>query len=231
MALVTKKSGNGFFLKINSKEGCVQHREKGEDGETLKDGEGKAVVIKHRPGMTSIVGVLRDVEIIENEYEGNKTQALRLRMDDIAEGEPTMFVDLPFSSDESGASFFGLQVMGKLNAGDITKPFSLTPWFMKEGHKSKGHEPLKKSKSGCVVTQTGADGVDVKLAPDFGNGLKELPELSEVMIGKKAVKNKDEWDKISVALFDIIWTKLHPDEKKVETPALAKQEAKKPSKK
>lgn len=207
MGLKQKPQGAGYlFLKVNSKEGCIQHVERGPDGEPLKytDGEnkGKSIVHKHKPGAAVVEGFILGMRIEDNEYQGNKTRALRIELDD-PDGGPKMLVDFPYSSDESGPSFFALQLLAKINTANLRAPVAFCPWFMAEGTRRKGFAPLAKDKTGCVVSQG-----TVKLDVDYGGGLKELPKLEEVKVGKKKVKDKGEWDTILEGLYSIVTAKL-----------------------
>lgn len=208
MGLSLKKRGQGYaFYKINSKEGCIQYTEIGEDGEKVKNDEGKSIVRKETPGMATVTGLLDSIELLEQEYQGNKSRSLRMKLLDQEEGKPTMMVDFPYNSDEAGPSFFGIQILARINSADLNKPISFTPWFMKAGTKSGNFAALEKDKSGCTVAQGGK-----KLETNYGDGITELPKLEMVKVGKKLVKDKGEWDKILDGLFDQISANLVPAE-------------------
>ncbi len=205
MGLKKKELGQGYlFLKINSKEGCVQFQEHDSRGEVLRDSTGKALVRKERPGSCTIEGIPLKIEIKENEYDGQLSRYIRLHMLDIEADAPKMMVDFPYDSEASGPSFFALQMLGKLNMADTELAISLTPWFMRKGTKSAGFKPLEKDKAGCTVEQE-----DIKLDAQYGTPDNKLPELQEVKIGGKRVKDKTEWALILENLYNIVAAKIN----------------------
>jgi hypothetical protein len=197
--------GNALFFKLNAKEGCIQSTHKVVDPET---GQTKNEKVKERPGDATLTGTLMGIEVQRDEYQGQVNFSLRLKLADTEPGQPNMYVDLPFGSEANGASMFGLQIMGKLNAADLNKPISLTPWFIAAGTMDKRtNTPNAKDRSGCVVSQDG-----VKLKEDFGDGESKLPELPVVKVGSKEVKDKSPWDNLAQTMLSTLVDKLTPHE-------------------
>lgn len=207
-------SGNGaVFLRINAKEGCIQHAQKGPDGKSVKGEDGKNIVIKE-PAMTQIVGTLVGMSFEEDEYQGAKTYQVRLALQDPEPGQPKMFVDFPFGSEANGAGFFGLALMGKLNAADLTKPIALMPWHMAEGSKIGDGAPLAKAMTGVTLYQGGQ-----KIKEDFGGGADRLPTRPKVMVGSKEVTDNSAWDALAQQMFAGLKSKVTPGAGEAHGPA------------
>lgn len=197
MGIQRSSGGNGaVFFRINAKEGCLQHNQVGHDGKPVKV-DGKNVVIKE-PAMTRLEGTVVGISVEKDEFEGAVSYRVRLAMLDTEPGAPKIFVEFPFGSEASGASFFGMALMGKLNAADLTKPVTLMPWIIEAGNEYNG-QVSQSAKTGVTVYQGGQ-----KLAEDFGGGATRLPERKKVVVrGKETVDPTDtSWDEIAQKLFE-----------------------------
>lgn len=194
-----------LFLQINAKFGCVQHNKLGADGKPEKGTDGKNIKIQE-PATTQIVGTVVGMEFIEDEYQGEKNYKVRLAMQDVEPGQPKMFVDFPFGSEKNGAGFFGLALMGKLNAADLTKPVGIMPWLIPAGSEFNGVKS-QTDRTGVTVYQGGQ-----KLKEDFGGGAERLPERKKVVVrGKETVDPTDtSWDDIAQSLLQGLTAKVTP---------------------
>ena len=202
MGLQKREGGGGgtaLFYKINAKEGCIQT--------TVKNAEtGANDKVKERPGDATLTGTVVKAEVVKDEYQSAVNYILRLKLVDPEPGQPNMFVDLPFGSEANGASMFGLQVMGRLNAANLDRPLSFTPWFIPKGHTNpKTKEVSQKDRSGCVVMQDG-----VKIVEDYGDGVSQLPALPIVKVGPKDVQDKSPWDNLANQLYETLVARLTP---------------------
>lgn len=197
--------GRAVFYRINAKEGCIQHYELDDDGKPIKNAEGKNLVIKEPPG-TRLVGTLAGISLEEDEYKGQKNYRVRLALLDTEPGKPKMYVDFPFGSEAHGASFFGLQLMARLNAADPAKPIALMPWMIPAGTEYNGKKS-ETDRSGVTVYQDGQ-----KLKEDFGDGETRLPERRKITVrGKEQVDPSDtSWDDVAQKLFESLRGKLTP---------------------
>ena len=207
-------SGKGaVFYRINAKEGCIQHTQLGEDGKPVKGADNKNVIVKEPPG-TQIIGSVVGISIEQDEYQGEKNYRVRLAMQDPEPGQPKMFVDFPFGSEANGASFFGMAIMGKLNAADLTKPVSLMPWLIPAGSEFNGVKSTT-DRTGVTVYQNGQ-----KLKEDFGGGADRLPERKKILVrGVEKVDPADtSWDEIAQSLFASLKSKVVPGEGETSTP-------------
>lgn len=202
--------GGAVFLRINAKEGCIQHNELGADGKPVKGADNKNIVIKEPP-FTQIEGTVVGISFEEDEFEGAKNFKVRLAMQDVEPNQPKMYVDFAFGTEAKGASFFGLALMGKLNASDLTKPITLMPWHMAKG---AGNPPLTADKTGVTLIQGGQ-----KIKEDFGNGMTSLPDRPVVKVGAQEVKDNSSWDEIAQNLYAALEAKLTPGQGEVGAPA------------
>jgi hypothetical protein len=197
-------TGKGaLFLAINAKLGCIQHNKLGADGKPMKGEDGKNIKIQE-PATTQIVGTVVGLEFVDDQYQGEKNYKVRLAMHDIEPGQPKMFVDFPFGSEANGAGFFGLSLMAKLNAADLTKPISIMPWMIPAGSEFNGVKSTT-DRTGVTVYQNGQ-----KLKEDFGGGMARLPERQKVKVGTKEVTDNTEWDNIAQALLQGLVHKVTP---------------------
>lgn len=199
-------TGKGaLFFRINAKEGCIAHNQLDDAGKPVKDPQtGKNVVIKE-PAMTKLSGTLIGMSFEEDSFEGAKTYKVRLALQDTEPNQPKMFVDFPFGSEANGAGFFGLSLLGKLNAAELGQPVTLMPWIMPEGHEMPDGSKLATARTGVTVYQKGQ-----KLTEDFGDGLTRLPEREKVKVGNKEVTDNSAWDELGQKLVSSLMTKLTP---------------------
>lgn len=201
-----ENGGKGaLFLSINAKAGCIQHNQLGADGKPVKGEDGKNIKIQEPP-TTQIVGNVVGLEFLEDEYQGEKNYKVRLAMHDVEPGQPKMFVDFPFGSEKNGAGFFGLALMAKLNAADLTKPISLMPWMIPAGSEYNGVKS-QTDRTGVTAYQGGQ-----KLVEDFGGGANRLPERKKINVrGKEVVDPSDtQWDDIAQSLLQALSAKVTP---------------------
>jgi hypothetical protein len=204
MGIQRSSGGNGaVFFRINAKEGCLQHNQLDEHGKSAKGPDGKNIVIKEPP-MTRLEGTVVGISVEKDEYQGEVNYRVRVGMLDTEPGAPKIFVDFPFGSEANGASFFGMALMGKLNAADLTKPVTLMPWIIEAGNEYNG-QVSQSAKTGVTVYQGGQ-----KLVEDFGGGAQRLPERKKTVIrGKEQVDPADtSWDEIAQKLFESLKGKV-----------------------
>lgn len=207
MGIQRNENGGGgkgaLFLSINAKMGCIQHNQLGPDGKPVKGPDGKNIKIQEPP-TTQIVGTVVGFEFIDDEYQGEKNYKVRMAMNDVEPGQPKMFVDFPFGTEANGAGFFGLALMGKLNAADLTKPIAIMPWMIPAGSEYNGQKSVT-DRTGVTIYQNGQ-----KLKEDFGGGQDRLPERKKVKVGTKEVTDNSEWDVIAQALLQGLVAKVTP---------------------
>jgi hypothetical protein len=183
--------GKAEFFKINIKEGCFQQG----------SGEHK---VKFAPGDADLSGTVIGFVVDPNEYEGKKSEELRLILKDPEAGKPNMHVSVLINNDSTGVGSFGLRVLASLNAADITKPVTLFPWAIKKGEKL-GDGVADNDMTGCTFYQGGE-----KIVPDFGDGVTKLPELPKVSVGAKQVIDKTAWEQMLDKLLDRLASRLTP---------------------
>jgi hypothetical protein len=191
---VTNGGPGRQFFKINAKEGCFQ------------TGSG-ADKQKFEPGRAAIIGLLIGFAIKPETYETQHSEVVQLLMKD-PEGGPNMQVDFTVATGGDGsdvqgdATSFGLRLLGKLNAADLSKPIEIKPWFVKQGE-TIGDTKYENDTASCSVKQDGQS-----LRCDFGNGVIELPTLPKIKVGNKDVADKSPWNALLDATLDSLHTKL-----------------------
>lgn len=204
MGIKTTQGGAGaVFYKINAKEGCFQQKV---DGQT----------VKYEPGRTQLEGVLIDAKIDENEYEGVKSESLRLVFRDVEPGQPNMHVSFGISNG-GVASSFGIKALAKVNAANFNEPFSLAPYFIAAGSKL-GDITFDKDTTGVSVKQGGQ-----KLVEDLGTPDNKLPECPTVIVnGKpflqngKEVKDRSPWEAVLDEQLKRLFDRIKPAETHVD---------------
>ncbi len=219
----SEAKGSALFLKINAKEGAIQYTKTDENGKPVKDEGGKNVQ-EFAPPASRIVGAVVGVKLVEDEYNGEKNFKVRVSMADPVPGQPRMVVDFPFGSEAKGASFFGLQLMGKLNNCDLAKPVALMPWKLAAGTPGLDGQPLASDRTGVTVYQD-----DKKITENFGTAESpedRLPERRKTVIrGKEQVDPTDtSWDAKAEEVFQSLVSKLQPAPHEVERGAAAEDE-------
>lgn len=199
MGLKQSSGGNGrTFYKINAKDGCLQ------TGSGLQK-------VKYEPGRAAIEGYLVSFSVKPEQYQGEHSQVLQLRLRDQDPGQPDMQVDVGiFHGGDGGdnlgdASGFALRMLGKLNAADLSKPIEIRPWAAKAGDKI-GDIIYDKDTAAVAVKQEGKS-----LRCDFGNGITDLPELPKVKVGSKEVLDKSSWNELMITTLDALGNKLNPE--------------------
>lgn len=170
----TSGGGNGVFYNINAKNGCFQ----------TGSGANKTV---YESGAVEIDGIVKEFSVVPNIYEGKLSEQVRLRMQDTDPTQPMQFITFgitgggPDEKTPGDASGLGLKILGKLLAADLTQPIAIKPWFAEKGTKF-GDKAAEKDVAGVKISQGGNS-----LVEDFGNGMKDLPEISQVMAGGRPV--------------------------------------------
>lgn len=208
MGIQRNENGGGkgaIFLSINAKLGCIQHNKIGADGKAEKDGEGKNIKV-YEPATTQIVGTVVGAEFIEDQFNGEKNYKVRLAMQDIEPGQPKMFVDFGFGNEANGASYFGLSMLAKLNAADLSKPIGVMPWMIPAGSEFNGVKS-QTDRTGVTVYQGGQ-----KLKEDFGGGAQRLPERKKIEVRgvTKTDPQDTSWDEIAQELLKTVVNKVTP---------------------
>lgn len=203
---IQRSEGNGgaVFLRLNAKTGTIHHDKLDAEGKVMKDADGKRIPVHEAPG-SRLVGTIVGIKIVEDEYQGAKNYKVRLSMVDPEPGQPRMIVDFPFGSDANGASFFGLQLMGKLNSCDLAKPVALMPWKLEAG---TGTPPLATDRTGVTVYQDGE-----KIKENFGTAdapEERLPERRKIVVRGKEQNDPSDtsWDDKAQQVFRGLVQKL-----------------------
>lgn len=198
----TTGGGKGVFYNINAKSGCFQ----------MGSGPSKTV---YEAGMVEIDGILKDIEVRDNIFEGKKSEQVRLKVVDTDPSQPVQFITFgitgsgPDEETAGDASGLGLKILGKLLAADLTQPIAIKPWFAAKGTKF-GDKVVEKDVAGVKISQGGNS-----LVEDFGNGVKDLPEISQVMAGGRPVishgnpvYDKTSWNNLLDASLDALKAKI-----------------------
>ncbi len=190
---IQKREGGGKaeFYKINAKEGCFQQ------------GSG-ANKVKFDAGNADLTGTIIGMKVEENEYEGQKSEELRIILRDPTPGLPNMHVSFGIATAAHGSSGFALKLLAKLNAIDINQPVTLCPWFAAAGTKM-GNFVNDKDMAGVTVHQGGE-----KVKEDYGDGIAKLPDLPTVKVGSKDVTDKTQWDGLLDGLLEKLQIRLTP---------------------
>ncbi len=198
----TTGGGDGLFFNINAKSGCFQ----------TGSGANKTV---YEAGTVEIDGIVKDFKIMENIYEGKMSEQVRLKVVDTDPTQPVQFITFgitgagPDEKTAGDASGLGLKILGKLLAADLTQPIAIKPWFAEKGTKF-GEKAAEKDVAGVKISQGGNS-----LVEDFGNGVKDLPEISQVMAGGrpvlsggKPVYDKTSWNNLLDTSLDALKAKI-----------------------
>jgi hypothetical protein len=188
MGIKQSTGGPGaVFYKINAKEGCFQAGRE-----------------KFEPGRTELTGVLMGFKIEDNEFEGQKSEALRMIFKD-PEGGPNMHVSMTITSGEVPGAM-ALRTLSKLNACDIGQPISLTPYLLEKGSPTMdGKSTLDNDVVGVSVKQGGQ-----KIKEDLGTPDNKLPDRPDVltaagkpvMVQGKPLKESSSWSALLDAQLD-----------------------------
>jgi len=186
--------GKALFYKINQKDGCFQQ------------GSGPDKV-KFEPGKTALAGILKGFKIEENEYEGVKSEEIRLYLADPDPAQPNMYASMTISSD-GAPSAFAMRTLAKLVNANFNEPVFLTPYLLEKG------SPI--ADTGAVYDND-VTGVSIKqggqkLKEDMGTTDNKLPERPTVMVNGKplVIKGREQKDSSGwVPVLDGLLDRLH----------------------
>lgn len=170
------------YLKINAKHGRFQQGSKS-----------KGDYVEHPAGEVELTGRVISFKIEQETYEGKPSgESMLLVMRDPEPGQPNMGVSFSIANAENDASGFAVRLIARLLSADLSKPVTLTPWFIAAGTKI-GDTTFDMDTSGVTVHQD-----NVKLVEDFGvdaagNKITQLPraKVTKGMVGNKEVEVKD----------------------------------------
>lgn len=201
---VSEGGGKAVFYKINAKDGCFQQRENG-------------VTHQFEAGRTTLEGTLIGAKFEEDEFEGVKTESVRLVFRDTEPGQPNMHVSFTVTNAES-PSKFALRLLSKINASAPGEVLSLNPFLIKKGEKL-GDTVFEADFAGVSVGQNGQ-----KIVEDFGTPDNKLPEPAPVLAanGKpfmqngRAVTDKSAWVPILDAQLEKLFGRFAPAESQAQ---------------
>ena len=167
---VSEGGGRAVFFGINMKEGCLTQRENGQ-------------TTKFEPGRASLEGTLIKFAIDQNEYDGVKSESIRLVLRDLEPGQPNMHVSMRLTTAEE-PSYGAMRALGILNAADFNQPIEIKPYLFEAGSPAQGGGTFEKDYAGVSIKQGGES-----LKPDFMTADNRLPESPPVLgAGGKEVK-------------------------------------------
>lgn len=195
MGIKVSEGGAGaVFFKINAKEGC------------LVEGSG-ATKRKFEPGRAAIEGLLIGMSAKHEVYEGDHSDVVKLVLADPEPGKPNMHVSFTIATGgdaevEGDASGFGLRLLARLNAVDVTQPIEIRPWHVDAGGKI-GETVFESAYAGCSVKQGGQS-----VTEDYGNGITALPALPKHKVGNKEIADKTPWNDLLASVLQQVAAKL-----------------------
>jgi hypothetical protein len=204
---VSSGGGTAVFYKINQKTGCLQSGTK----------ENK---VSYDAGSAGVEGTFVGFAIDDNEYEGVKSEAIRMIFRDVVPDQPRMHVSMTISSD-GDSSAFGIRTLAKLISADFNDPVTLTPYLLPKGSPIPGtNEFYSVDVTGVSIKQNGKKLPETMGTPD--NKLPVRPSVCKadgtpIILKGREQKDSSVWAPVLDGLLTKLSEKLAPVEKQTQT--------------